>query len=331
MEAAVIGVGYLGQFHAEKYASSELAELVAVVDEDRARAEEVAQALGVQALTDYRQLPELGVECASVVTPTTTHFEIASWLLENGIHTLVEKPVTDRLDHAQQLIEIAKRNERTLRVGHLERFNPAFRAMKQVLTNPMFFEARRIAPFSGRAFDVDVMTDLMIHDVDIIAHLVGRPLERIEAVGVPVLTDSVDIANARLTFEGNIIANITASRAALASERSIRVFQPDVYLSLNFEKKKLKVYERTTELDSKGFRRIRVEEQHVEERDALAHEIEAFLKAIHEGRPPEVPGEDGLRALELVTQIRDAIEENLSARAQIPEAIADLAANERSG
>jgi predicted dehydrogenase len=310
IKTAVIGVGYLGQFHAEKYAYSKKAELVAVVDVSEEKAKKVAKKLRTKAYADYTMLTELGVQCASIAADTGEHYRIASWMLDHGIDVLVEKPMTTTVEEARDLIARAERNGRVLQVGHLERFNPAFRAMEKVLTRPWFFEVRRIAPFAGRGHDVDVILDLMIHDIDIIAHLVKRPLQRVEAVGVPVLTGTVDIANARLTFEGGAIANVSASRAAFQSERTIRIFQPELYISLDYGKKKLKMYSKSGGVDSLGFPKISVEEKNVEERDALADEIDAFLEAVAQRSAPLVSGWDGLRAIELAEIIRKEIEKS---------------------
>lgn len=312
IRSAVVGTGYLGKFHAEKYRKIKRSELAAVVDSDESTAKSVAKSVRTEPLSDYKLLPELGVQCVSVATPTSTHFEVASWLLQNGIDVLLEKPMTTTIEDAQELIRIAAENGRVLQIGHLERFNPAFRALREVLTKPWFFEARRIAQFTGRGADVDVVMDLMIHDIDIIAHLVDRPLERVEAVGIPVLTGSVDIANARLTFEGGAVANVTASRAAFKSERTIRIFQPDLYISLDFGKKNLKIYRKTGGRDRLlGIPKIDIQEQKVEVRDALEHEIESFLTCVEQRSIPEVTGEDGLRALQMADKIRSALREHL--------------------
>ena len=303
IKAAVVGVGYLGQYHAEKYAKSANADLVAVVDVETKVAKKIAKKCKTKAEEDYKVLPALGVNCASIASTTSTHFEIAKFLLESGVDVLVEKPVTTTVEEAKQLIEIARANDRILQVGHLERFNPAFCEMKKVLDRPGFFEARRISPFSGRGADVDVVLDLMIHDIDIIAHLVGRPLLRVDAIGVPLLTESIDVANARLTFEGGTVANVTASRAAFKSERTIRVFQPDRYISLDYQKKTLKMYRKSAKGLVGSIPKIDVDEYRVEERDALADEIESFLACVQTRQVPEVTGEDGLKAMELAALI----------------------------
>ena len=303
LKCAVVGAGYLGKFHAEKCAKSKRAELAAVVDISVDRARAIAKPHRAQAITDYHELPALGVKCATVVTTTSTHHEIASWLLRNGIDVLVEKPITVTPAQARDLIGLAAENQRILQVGHLERFNPAFRAMKEMLTNPRFFEVRRIAQFTGRGADVVVIRDLVIHDIDIVAHLVGRPVVRIEAVGIPVLTGSIDIANARLVFEGGAIANVTTSRAAFKSERTIRVFQPNVYISLDFGNKRLRMYRKTDKKSLLGFPSVDVEEIKIEERDALDDEINSFFECVETRRRPVVTGEDGLTALELAEAI----------------------------
>ncbi|OVE79664.1 hypothetical protein BVY02_02590 [bacterium J17] len=313
LKSAVVGVGYLGKYHAEKYAKSKESELLAVVDKDFSVAKDRAKKYRTQAFVDYKVLPELGVQCASVASSTCSHFEIASWLLSNGVDVLVEKPVATTVEEARELCEIARKHDRILQVGHLERFNPAFRAMKEVLTDPQFFEVRRIAPFKGRGHDVDVVLDLMIHDIDIVAHLVGRPLERVEAVGTPVLTDCVDIANARLTFQGGAIANVTASRAAFASERTIRVFQKEVYISLDYEKKKMKIYRKGNRPSIGGIPSIEKDERKIKDADALEDEISAFLFAVKHRSQPVVTGEDGVRALELADTILDSINNSLAA------------------
>ena len=263
IKAAVVGVGYLGKFHVQKYHKSKFADLIAVVDRDEARANSIAKSVKALACTNYKELPKLGIQCASIASDTTTHADIACYLLEQGIDVLVEKPIAASTEEAKRIIEAARANSRILQVGHLERFNPAFLSMKEILTRPMFFEVRRIAKFAGRGHDVDVVRDLMIHDIDIVCHLVGRPVLKVEAVGVPVITETVDIANARITFEGGAIANFTASRAALKSERSIRIFQPEVYISLDFEKKRLKICTRDNKKGKTllGFPNIKVVEK----------------------------------------------------------------------
>lgn len=307
VKAALIGAGYLGRFHAEKYSECPEVELTAVVDVDRSRAFELAEKFSTACLTDYRELSELGVQCASVVSDTSTHYQIAKWLLENGIDVLVEKPMTVSVAEADELITLAKRHERILQVGHLERFNPAFKRIQERLHRPLYFEARRIAQFSGRGADVDVVRDLMIHDLDIISTLVNRPVKRIEATGVPVLTKSIDIASARIVFEGGCVANISASRVAFKSERTIRIFQPDIYVSLDYGSKDIRIVSKSSEVDERGLPKIEFEELKVGAGDALRDEIRSFVRCVAERCPPVVSGVDGRRALQIVEEVNRAI------------------------
>src|SRR6185436_4539265 len=233
VRAAVIGVGYLGSFHAEKYASLPGVRLVGVVDADGERAEAIGKRLGAPAFPNYRAL--LGqVDCASIAVPTAAHFAIARELLEREVDVLVEKPIAATAAEGRHLVELAAARGRILQVGHLERFNPAIRSLAGILTRPRFIECHRLAPFVERGTDVDVILDLMIHDLDVILSIVDAPIERIEAVGVPVISETVDIANARLRFADGAIANVTASRVALKRERKIRFFQSDAYVSVDY-------------------------------------------------------------------------------------------------
>jgi predicted dehydrogenase len=305
VRAAVVGVGYLGRFHAEKYRAQRGTELVGVADVDEARAREVASALGVQAFTDHRQL--LGrVDCASVAVPTQHHHAVARDLLQGGIDVLVEKPLTTTLEEAKQLVELAVRGGRVLQVGHLERFNPAFVALEGVVRQPRFIECHRLAPFTERGTDVDVILDLMIHDLDVILSMVPSALRSVEAVGVPVLTSSVDIANARLRFANGCIANVTASRVSLKRERKLRIFQADAYLSVDYDERRVRICRRETGPD--GQTALTFEEREVAEADALEAEIDAFVHAVREHAPPPVTGWDGLRALEVAHVIRESVE-----------------------
>ena len=234
VRTAVIGVGYLGRWHAEKMAKMENAELVGVVDADAERAAQIAQQWDTQPFVDYREL--IGkVDAVSVVTPTVTHHQVAKDFLEAGVDVMCEKPITRTLEEADELISLAKANKRILQVGHLERFNPAVEETFRRVKQPFFIECNRIAPFKARATDVDVALDLMIHDLDIILALVGEDPCEARAVGVPVLGKYADIVNTRLEFPSGCVANVTASRLALKDERKMRIFQPDCYVSLDFK------------------------------------------------------------------------------------------------
>jgi predicted dehydrogenase len=234
IRAAVVGCGHFGRYHAAKYAASPAADLVAVVDRDPEAAMALAAALDCQALCDLGPLAGL-VEAVSVVVPTREHHGVAANLLEAGLHVLVEKPIAATLAEAERLITLAAIHRRGLQVGHLERFNNAVLALADVLDRPLFIESHRLAPFKPRGTDVDVVLDLMIHDIDLIQELVGTPLEGVDAVGVPVLSSHADIANARLHFAGGCVVNVTASRVSQKSERKMRLFQRDAYVSIDFQ------------------------------------------------------------------------------------------------
>ena len=302
IRTAVIGVGYLGRFHAQKYAQLPGSQLVAVVDTRESMRQAVATELGTRAVADYREL--LGqVDAVSIVTPTPGHFPIAREFLEAGAHVLVEKPITETVEQARQLIDVAKHHDRLLQVGHLERFNAAVLAAEAHLSNPRFIECQRLAPFKERGTDVNVVLDLMIHDIDIVQTIVGAPIETIDAVGTPVFSGAVDIANARLRFANGCVANVTASRVSLKTERKLRVFRDDAYVSIDLQQKILTVIRKRAAAAGPGELPVTIEEQNFEQGDALRAEIASFLDCIHERRRPVVDGEDGLRALETATRI----------------------------
>ncbi len=295
IRTAVIGTGYLGQFHAEKYTRIDGARLVAVVDSDAARAAAVAERLGVPALTDYRALDD-GVDAVSVAVPTPLHFPVSEFFLRRGVHVLVEKPMTATVAEADQLIRLARRGGCVLQVGHLERCNAAMLAVRRHVRRPVFIEAQRIAPFRSRGTDVDVVLDLMIHDIDLILDMVAAPLARIDTVGMPVLSAEVDIANARLLFADGCVANVTASRVSNKTERKMRIFESDVCISIDFQHKSASIRRRRGDA-------IVGEEFVREDNDALCTQIGVFLDAIRCGTPPLVSGEEGRRALETALAI----------------------------
>ncbi|HTD11709.1 MAG TPA: Gfo/Idh/MocA family oxidoreductase [Steroidobacteraceae bacterium] len=310
IRAAVIGVGYLGRFHAQKYAQADGCELVAVVDSRAQAREQVAGDLKARALSDYREL--LGkVDAVSIVTPTPTHFAIARDFLEAGAHVLVEKPVTETPAEARELIALAARAGRILQVGHLERFNAAILAAEPYLKAPRFVECHRLAPYRERGTDVNVVLDLMIHDIDIVQTIVGVPIESIDAVGTPVFSEEIDIANARIRFANGCVANATASRVSLKTERKLRIFSDDAYLSLDLQQKILTLIRKRTAADGAGPLPVTIEEQSLEPGDALKSEIEAFLGCVRSGQPPVVTGEAGLMALETATRISEQVSQSL--------------------
>jgi predicted dehydrogenase len=310
IRTAVVGCGHFGRYHAEKYAALAAAELVAVVDREPERARQLAARLGVEALSDLSELAGR-VEAASVAVPTGEHFAVASRLLEDGLHVLVEKPIAATLAEAGALIDLAERRGRILQVGHLERFNAAVIALADVLHRPLFIESHRLAPFQPRGTDVDVVLDLMIHDIDLIQQLVDRPLARVDAVGVPVLSARDDIANARLHFEGGCVVNVTASRASLKSERRMRLFQKDAYVSIDFQAGEATIARKGAGEMFPGVPEIRLERRGFAANDALKLEIEAFLAAIRGECPVAVSGEDGRRALETALRITRALQRPL--------------------
>jgi predicted dehydrogenase len=306
IRTAVVGCGHFGRFHAEKYVALAGAELVAVVDCVTERAAGLAARCGALALDDVAALAGR-VEAASVAVPTAEHFAVASRLLELGLHVLVEKPIAAALDEADALIELAAARGRVLQVGHLERFNAALVALADVLRAPLFIESHRLAPFQPRGTDVDVVLDLMIHDIDLIQQLVGRPLIGVEAVGVPVLSARLDIANARLSFEGGCVANVTASRASLKSERRMRLFQKDAYVSIDFQAGAATIARKGAGEMFPGVPDIKLERRDFAASDSLKLEIEAFLAAIRGERKVAVSGEDGRRALDTALRITRAL------------------------
>jgi predicted dehydrogenase len=245
------------------------------------------------------------VDCVSIATPTPVHYEMARVFLAAGADVLVEKPITATSADGRALVELAEARGRILQVGHLERFNPAVRAMLAVIDKPRFIECDRLAPFGERGTDVDVVRDLMIHDLDVILSCVDGAIERIEAVGVPVLSRSVDIANARLRFAGGCIANVTASRVALKRERKIRLFQADTYVSVDYMERRVRICRRQ---GVGGRTEITVEQQEFNEADALRDEVESFVESVRTRRPPLVDGRSGLKALELAERINGCME-----------------------
>jgi predicted dehydrogenase len=300
LRVGVVGAGHIGKFHAEKYAASNKATLVGIVDLDAARARELAGKFGTEALSDYRLLWNRA-ECVSVAVPTRDHFSVARDCMEAGLDVLVEKPLTAELAQAEALVKIAEANKRILQVGHLERFNPAIRRLEGVIKEPKFVECHRLAPFVERSTDVDVVLDLMIHDIDVIASLVRAPVEKAEAVGVPVLTDKPDIANARITFANGCIANVTASRVSLKRERKVRFFQSNAYISIDYDQRRAQIFYKPAE--GSGWRDIHSETIDIREGDALADEIDSFLDCVRTRALPLVGGAEGLRALQIAAMI----------------------------
>jgi predicted dehydrogenase len=300
LKVAVVGVGHLGKWHADKYAACADCDLVAVVDTNIDNAREIARKHGADAFADYRNVIPL-VDAISLVVPTSLHYKIARDFLEAGIHCLVEKPVTETVAEAQSLVDIARERGLTLQVGHIERFNSVMIGIEERLQHPQFIESTRLAPFTLRATDVSVILDLMIHDIDIILDLVDSPIERISASGISVLSETIDIANARIEFANHCVANVTASRISRKRERKLRIFQKDAYLSADFQEKIIAVNRKGETDNAAGFK----------DNDALNLEVLDFIRAIKSGERPLVNGEDGKRALETAIAITTQIKATL--------------------
>lgn len=316
IRVGVVGVGHLGHFHVEKYAAQPGVTLVGVVDVDPRRAADIAAQYQTTALTDYRKLfTQVGqmkrVECVSIAVPTQLHHVITQEFLRHGIDVLVEKPLSATGAEGRELVALAEQMGCILQVGHLERFNPALRSLTGVLTAPRFIECHRVAPFVERGTDVDVVRDLMIHDLDVILSLVRSPVTSIEAFGVPVLTQEPDIANVRLRFASRCIANITASRVAVKRERKMRIFQPDTYLVVDYGEHRIRICQREPGAEPGALPNLTFEDRAVGSEngeDALEEEIRDFLRAVRERSEPIVSGRAGLQALELAEQIIDSLE-----------------------
>jgi len=307
VRTGVVGVGYLGKYHAEKYSELDDSELIGIVDTDQKAAQELSNRLKVPAFDSYKELFDK-VDAVSIVVPTELHHRIAKDFLLKGIDVLVEKPMTTSLLEADDLIETAKSNSCILQVGHLERFNAAVLALNDVLKQPLFIESHRLAPFKDRGTDVDVILDIMIHDIDIILNIVGSPVKSIHAVGVPVVSsEKNDIANVRLEFESGCVANVTASRISAKEMRKIRIFQHDAYLSIDYAAQQVEIYGKmdSEDLDTP---QITYDQIEIQQGDSLKEEIRSFLGSVQSRNLPEVPGEAGKNALKVALEIVEQIE-----------------------
>ncbi len=307
---AVVGAGHMGAFHVEKIAQLEregLARLACVCDANPERAREVAAGPGVLATDELAQVIEVA-DAACVAVPTVDHARVAGALLEGGLDVLVEKPIATGREEARALIESARRRQRILQVGHVERFSRAFRAILPVLDRPRFIEAHRIGPYPARGTDVSVVLDLMIHDLDIVVTLAGAEVERVEAVGVPVLSTTEDIANARVRFMNGCILNLTASRVSLDSMRKVRLFQSDAYISIDFVENKITIVRREGRPGEGAPPKLHAEQHELDAADSLLAQDRAFVECVRDRTPPLVGGEDGYRALDLALRIQESIE-----------------------
>jgi len=304
LRVGVVGVGHLGYHHARNYASLPAVRLTAVADIDEGRAREVASEFGVSAFGDYRKLAPL-VDAVSVAVPTCSHFEVTRFFLDEKKHVLLEKPIATTLEEADELVGLGERRGVTLQVGHSERFNSAVQTLRERLNKPMFIESHRLAPFTPRGCDVNVVLDLMIHDLDVILSLLKSPVEQvIDAVGVPLLTDSEDIANARLLFRNGCVANVTASRISVEPMRKIRVFQPYTYFSLDYAAQEIRCFRLNKGSAATDFSQaLLIDEIKVEKEESLKKEIEAFTSSVLSGGAPAVSGREAREALEVASKI----------------------------
>jgi predicted dehydrogenase len=301
IKAGVIGVGYLGRFHAEKYAALPDVELVGVADLNPERAKEVAGHLNTRAYADYREMLS-HLQAVSVAVPTTSHFPVVRDCLEEGVQVLVEKPLAVTAGEADALVDLARSRGRLLMVGHLERYNSAMEELRAKVTRPAFIESHRLSFYKERGIDVDVVLDLMIHDLDHVLSLVPSPVREIRAAGVSVLTEKIDLANVRLEFADGCIANLTASRMSFKSMRKFRLFQPDAYLSVDFESRELTVASRK-EGALGPIPGVALETRRFPQEDVLFKEIANFVAAVQQREEPKVRGEDGRAALSLALNI----------------------------
>ncbi len=311
LRAAVIGVGYLGNFHAQKYASLQNVELVGVSDSDASRCAEIASALGTVAFPDYRDLAGK-IDIVSIVVPTSLHHEVTAFFLDKNTHVLLEKPITTTVTEAKDLIATAATKGLVLQVGHLERFNPALAAVRDIICRPGFIDVTRVAPYKPRGTDVSIVLDLMVHDLDIVSTIIGSKVKSLSASGACVYSVTPDIANARIEFENGAVANLTASRISLKSDRSMRIFQDDAFISVDFQNRKATIYRKGEGESAPGVPAVSVEELEIPSKDQILAEIEAFIESVQTGNPAVVTGEDGMKALETALLIEEKIKENTS-------------------
>jgi predicted dehydrogenase len=306
LRLGVVGVGYLGKFHAEKYAGMEHVDLVGVVDTQRSLADGVASRFGTRPFYNHQDL--IGkVDAVSIAVPTPEHFAVSRNFLENDIDVLIEKPITTSLEEADELIRLSESRGLIVQVGHLERFNPAVTALQGVVKKPMFIESHRLSIYQDRCTDVSVVLDLMIHDIDIILNFVKSDIKNVQASGVSVISNHVDIANARLSFETGCVANVTASRISTKNERKIRLFQKDAYISVDFANHDITLIRKTGTGAGDIVPGADIQKLSFLKGDALEDELTSFVNAINLRQPPEVTGQMGRDALKIALNIMDQI------------------------
>lgn len=307
IRVGVVGAGYLGKFHAEKYSQMDDVELVGIADSNRAQADTVSKNAKTNAYTDYRDL--IGkADAVSIVVPTPAHFKVSRDFLENDIDVLIEKPITATLEEADELISISETRGLIIQVGHLERFNPAILALKDIVKNPRFIESHRLSIFKERGTDVSVVLDLMIHDIDIISGFVKSEIKSIHAAGIPVITGLTDIANTRLEFMNGCVANVTASRISTKNERKIRLFQQDAYISVDFANHDINIVRKKESENESLIPGMEIKQICFAKSDALKDELAAFVKAVSRREVPEVSGQVGRDALKTALSVMEQID-----------------------
>lgn len=295
LKIAVIGVGHLGRSHARIYSQLNNSQLIGVCDINKKLAGKIAKLNNTKAYYDFHELLDK-TDAVSIVVPTVKHYQIAKNFIQNKVHVLIEKPITSTLNEATNLIKLAKKKKVLLQVGHIERFNAAVKALKKIINKPKFIECHRLGPYKVRSTDIGVVLDLMIHDIDIILHLVNSKIKRIDAVGVNVLSEHEDIANARIRFENNAICNITSSRVSEDDVRKIRIFQKDAYVSLDYVEQQAKIY-------TKKKNKIVKKNMDIAKQEPLKAEIKSFLNCIIKNKRPEVTGKDAKKALDVAFRV----------------------------
>ena len=314
IKVGVVGVGHLGQHHARIYAGNPQCQLIGVADSDVKTAQKIARQYGTEPFTNYKDM--FGkVDALSIAVPTVHHHAIASECLKQGIHLLVEKPITSTVEQAHDLIELAREHKRVLQVGHIERFNMAVIRLKQVVNRPLFIEAHRLGPYDPRVKDVGVVLDLMIHDLDIILQIVNSPVKSVEAAGAGIYGRHEDIANARVNFQNGCVANLTASRVTPHRQRKIRIFQRDAYVAVDYIEQEVEIFRRTrTQNPQPGTPAVSIirTKEKIEKQEPLKLELNHFVDCVLRGIEPIVRGEHGRDALELAVEISDQVHARLS-------------------
>ncbi|MDY6862688.1 MAG: Gfo/Idh/MocA family oxidoreductase [Thermodesulfobacteriota bacterium] len=302
VRVGVIGAGYFGNFHLKHYSLMDEVKLEGVVDIMKEKAVEMAYRYNIRAYDNPLQIMDK-VDAVSIVVPTKKHYQLAKEFLSRGVNVLVEKPLTETIDEAEELVDIARSKGALLQVGHLERFNPAFIRVKDQIKRPLFIEAHRLSTFVGRGIDVDVILDLMIHDLDLILYMVESEVKSVNSVGIPILTPKVDIANVRIEFYDGCVANITASRISQKTMRKIRIFQSDAYFSLDFASREATVIKKETPSNTEEISTISTHPYPANSKSSLREELTFFIKSIIDNTPPMVSGEDGINVLKVIKEI----------------------------